>query len=233
MVAVVDGDSLRVELAGTVIDVRLAGINAPEADECHSDVAGRSLEKLVDEEATLDVVDTDQYGRTLGYVWSTAGLVNGVLVERGDALAMSNGEKFAAALIDAEDSARRDRIGMWEPTACGENVEVDVEIEMTAPDPPGPDNDVLADEIVTIVNRGAADLDLAGFVLRDESSVNRLRLPSGTVLGPGRRLEISSGCEPPTGIGWCSPTSIWNNGGDSALLLTPGGTVVAHVRYAP
>lgn len=233
MVTVVDGDSLRVDLAGSVLDVRLAGINAPEADECHADVASRSLDGLVDDEAILEVVDIDQYGRTVGYVWSTAGLVNGLLVARGDAIAMSDGEDLAATLIDAEDSARRHRLGMWDPTACGESVVADVAIEMTEPNPPGPDNEMLNDEIVTIVNRGGSDLDLTDFTLRDESSVNRLRLPPGTVLGPGGRLEIASGCEPRRGIGWCSATSIWNNGGDSALLLAPGGTVVAHVRYAP
>ncbi|MEX2278649.1 MAG: thermonuclease family protein [Acidimicrobiia bacterium] len=233
MVAVVDGDSLRVDLAGSVIDVRLAGINAPESDECHADVASRSLDALVADEAILEVVGTDQYGRTVGYVWSAANLVNAALVERGDALAMSDGEELAAALIDAEDSARLRRVGMWNPASCGERVVADVEIEMTEPDPPGPDHEVLHDEIVTIVNRGASDLDLTDFVLRDESSVNRLRFPPGTVIRPGDRLEITSGCDPQEGIGWCSTTPIWNNGGDSALLLAPGGTVLTHVRYAP
>ncbi|MEX0757750.1 MAG: thermonuclease family protein [Acidimicrobiia bacterium] len=231
--AVVDGDSLRVDLAGSVIDVRLAGINAPESDECHADVASRSLDTLVADEAILEVVDTDQYGRTVGYVWSGAQLVNAALVERGDAIAMSNGKELAPALIDAEDSARLHRLGMWDPAACGASVVADVELEMTRPDPPRPDNEVLHDEIVTIVNRGVSDLDLTDFVLRDESSVNRLRFRPGTVIGPGGRLAITSGCDPQEGVGWCSTTPIWNNGGDSALLLAPGGTVVAHVRYAP
>lgn len=233
MIAVVDGDSLRVDLAGSVIDVRLAGINAPEADECHADVASRALDELVDDQAILEVVDTDQYGRTVGLVWSADGLVNGALVERGDAIAMSDGGELAAALIDAEESARLHRLGLWDPAACGPTVLADVDIEITQPDPPGPDNEVLNDEIVTIVNRGASDLDLTDFVLRDESSVNRFRFPPGTVIRPGDRLEITSGCEPQRGVGWCSTTPIWNNGGDSALLLAPSGTVVAHVRYAP
>jgi len=75
-------------------------------------------------------------------------------------------------------------------------------------------------------------VDLSGWVLRDESSSNRFRFPAGTVLEAGRRLRVVTGCEPPPGaLAWCATTPVWNNGGDSVILVDGHGRVVAHRRY--
>jgi micrococcal nuclease len=229
--SVSDGDSLRVDLDGRTVEIRLAGVNAPEFDECHAAPATDRLRRLVAEQVSLDVISTDQYGRSVGYLWIDSEFVNGSLVEDGHVIAMSTPGEWTAALVSAEESARQQAIGLWSPDACGERIDLDLELEMTQPDPPGPDNDVLDEEIVTIYNRGGEPADLTGFILRDESTANRLRLPEGTVIPAGGALAIPSGCGAP--IGWCSSTAIWNNSGDSALLLGPRGTVVAHVRYSP
>ena len=229
--AVIDGDSLRVDLDGESVEIRLAGVNAPEFDECHAEPAVDRLRQLGSGPVSVDVVSTDQYGRSVGYVWVGSELVNGSLVEDGAAIAITIDDRRTAALVAAEEKARREGAGLWSPDACGEQIALDLELEMTQPDPPGPDDDVLDDEFVTIHNRGAEPADLTGFVLRDESTVNRLRLPDGTVIPAGGSQRIPSGCGHP--IGWCSSMAIWNNAGDSALLLAPGGTVVAHVRYVP
>ena len=231
--SVIDGDSLRVEVDGTRLEVRLAGINAPEADECHADRSRQYVTETVEGTVWIEVVGTDQFGRSLAGVWTESGFLNEAIVAEGGALAMTDDTQWASDLIDAEETARGAGLGMWSPTACGESVAIDIDIEMTAPDPPGPDNEVLDDEIVTLRNTGSATIDLTGFVLRDESSVNRLQLPNGTTIPSGGALEIASGCAPRSGLGWCAHQAIWNNGGDSALLVSPGGTIVAHVRYAP
>lgn len=229
--SVIDGDSLRIDIDDTTTEIRLAGVNAPEHDECHAAPAVDTLRQLVTEQVSVEVISTDQYGRSVGYVWIGTEFVNGSLVESGHAIAMATDGRWTSALIAAEESARERQLGLWSPGACGEQIEIDLDLEMTQPDPRGPDNDVLDEEVVTIRNRGNDPADLSGFVLRDESTVNRLRLPEGTVVPPGGALAIRSGCGDP--IGWCSPTPIWNNAGDSALLLGPRGTVVAHVRYHP
>ena len=227
----IDGDSLRVDIDGQIVELRLAGVNAPEFDECHAAPAVDRLRLLDTESVSVDVISTDQYGRSVGYVWIDSLFVNGSLVEDGQAIAMSTDGTWTAALIRAEESARTRALGLWDPNACGERFDLEIGLEFTQADPPGPDNDLLDEEIVTIRNTGQNPADLSGFVLRDESTVNRLRLPEGTVLPPRGELAIPSGCGSP--IGWCSSIAIWNNAGDSALLLGPQGTVVAHVRHHP
>lgn len=231
--AVIDGDSLLVLIDGTDVEVRLGGVNAPEFDECHAATARESLREALGESVAIDVFDTDQYGRSVAHVWGDAGFVSGRIVEGGHAIAMTVRGQWTDELVAAEDVARREGRGLWNPNACGETTTDEVQIEITTPDPPGPDNERLDQEVVTIRNTGETAVDLGGWVLRDESSVNRFRFPHGTVILATSELLVASGCTPPVGIGWCSHEAVWNNSGDSALLLAPGGTVVAHARYAP
>ncbi len=73
----------------------------------------------------------------------------------------------------------------------------------------------------------AADVGVEGWIVRDESSVNRCHLTPGHELGPGRPLSITSAdpCWEPGG----SP--VWNNGGDLVMVLDANGRVVANSRY--
>jgi len=233
IVRVIDGDSLVIAIDGTDVETRLAGINAPEADECHGSRSSEATRALAGGVVRVDVVDTDQFGRSVALVWTNSGFVNANLVATGNAIAITADNPWASTFVAAEESARSARLGMWAPDACGETITADLRLAISEPDPPGPDNDVLIEERVTITNDGGSEVDLSGFALRDESSVNRLRLPSGTRLGSGHTIEISSGCPPAPALGWCSRNAIWNNGGDSALLLGPEGTIVAHARYDP
>ena len=36
----------------------------------------------------------------------------------------------------------------------------------------------------------------------------------------------------PTEVFWCSDGPVWNNGGDTALLLDPAGNVAGRLRYS-
>ena len=60
-----------------------------------------------------------------------------------------------------------------------------------------------------------------------------MQIPDGTMLAPRDAVAVWSGCAVISGLAWCSDTPIWNNGGDSALLLSPAGNIVAHARYDP
>lgn len=152
------------------------------------------------------------------------------MVAEGLALATTGGN-WSDRFIAAEEEARTTRPGMWSPTACGPEVDAELRIEFSQPNPPGADRPDA--EFITIHNDGSSPINLSGFVLRDESSSNRLPIPTGTTLVAGDSIEVWTGCEPASGLGWCSDTPIWNNGGDSALLLSPFGNVVAHARYDP
>lgn len=230
VVRVVDGDSLVALVGGIEVDVRLAGINAPEWDECHGDTARLELARLAGPSIALEVVDEDRFGRTVAGVWSGETFVNEALASAGAALALSEPGPWTDGLVALETEARRGGRGMWAAGACGEDLGLAVRLEMDGTDPRGPDEEALDDEFVTVANDGAVALDLSGFVVRDESTAHRLTLPPGTVIEPMGTIRVTSGCPPPPEVGWCEGTPIWNNAGDSALLLSPSGTVVAHAR---
>jgi len=89
---VIDGDTVEVRYKGSIIDVRLIGIDTPETVapgepvECYGPAASRFTEQHLDRKRVLlefDVERTDQYGRTLAYVWLGDELFNQTLVARG------------------------------------------------------------------------------------------------------------------------------------------------------
>ena len=126
MTRVVDGDT--VELSG-IGQVRLIGADTPEVHggtECFGREASgftrRTLEGSPRVRYRLGVEERDRYGRALAYVWLDDGrMLNGLLVERGYALALTippnvdYAERFAAAV----SRARRRGRGLWSEDACG------------------------------------------------------------------------------------------------------------------
>lgn len=94
VVAVVDGDTVRVRPAGsdTVQRVRLIGIDAPETGTCEAAAATTALEMLVlNRSVTLtmggDGEDLDPYGRALRYVDTTDGDAGLALLNGGHVIA--------------------------------------------------------------------------------------------------------------------------------------------------
>jgi micrococcal nuclease len=83
---VIDGDTIDVNINGTVYRVRYVGANTPERDEpCYSD-AVRANRALVDNQTVRlvrDVSDTDRYDRLLRYVYVGDTLVNAELIRQG------------------------------------------------------------------------------------------------------------------------------------------------------
>ncbi len=235
VVEVIDGDSLVVRTANGEMEVRLVGVNAPEHDECFGPQARRILEEAVSGPVRLDQVGTDRFGRTLARLTVAGGDVGDELVGAGAALALSGDGDYARRLIASERDAREARRGLWSPAGCDASappIADVVDISDIRPDPPGPDEDRLEDEWVELTAR--ASVDLGGWVLRDESSRHRFRFPDGFVLAAGERLRIVSGCRPPPGaLAWCAQGPVWNNDGDSVLLVDRWGRVVAHRRYDP
>lgn len=237
---VLDGDSLRVGGDDEAFEIRLFGINAPEADECGGEAARDALDELVDAAVAYVDVDLDQYGRVIGLVWSSGTPVNRQLVRTGNAVTVTgvggNGlTGVLDSLIAAQEAAMADGVGLWAETACEATTpRPAVAVTISSPNPPGPDDEVLNSEFVTVTNRGDADLELDGWILRDESTTNRYRFPPGTRLRAGDSVDIVTGCEATDGaLAWCSERSVWSNGGDSAFLLDSFGRIVATDRYRP
>jgi micrococcal nuclease len=129
VVSITDGDTLKLRTdesggrveSGETITVRLIGIDTPEVYpvyECFGDEAEAELERLAGD--TVYVADdedlTDDYGRTLLYLWSVDGtFINLELVEGGyaEAIRVAPNDAFYDALRDAEDRAADADLGMW------------------------------------------------------------------------------------------------------------------------
>ena len=122
---VVDGDTIEVNYRGSIVDIRLIGVDTPETVhptepvECFGPAASRfTTASLTDETVRLefDVERRDYYGRLLAYVWDDGRLFNRALVKRGFATVSTYPpnvryvERFSAAQDRAESTGR----GLWE-----------------------------------------------------------------------------------------------------------------------
>lgn len=231
---VVDGDTFVLADPGHT-RVRLAGVNAPETDECLAGPAAAALASLAGPGSTIGLLrmGTDRYGRTVAEVLIARGSVNVALVEEGMAISMAGSGELTSRTRAAEERARASGRGIWDPSACGSPEVPDVELRSLVADPPGPDGTDGSEELVTIVNREDVAVDLSGWTLRDESSIHRFRFPAGTVLAAGEAVAVGSGCDPRPGVlAWCDGP-VWNNDGDTALLLDERGAVVDLLREGP
>ena len=126
-----DGDTLFLrtdqpnELVATTDDVkvRLLGIDTPEVGdraECFGDQATEQLRALLPEGSltwvTADQDPTDQYGRSLFYLWTEDGrFVNYELVAGGaaESLMIAPNDAHYPLLRAAEDAAAAAGTGMW------------------------------------------------------------------------------------------------------------------------
>jgi len=230
---VADGDSFRVVANGEELEVRLLGINAPELGECYGPESATWLTETIEgKDVGLALEpEPDQFGRVLAVAIVDQVDVNKDALKSGHAVVV-NGEGIDwTSYVAAEEEARSAETGMWADDICGASgPRAAVGIESVEFDPPGPDQR----EAVIIINNGNDDIDVGGFVLRDESSVNRFVLPA-EILAAGSRLEIAvMECrfdKAYSPLVWCSDQPVFNNDGDTAMLLDPFGRVIALSRY--
>lgn len=83
-------------------------------------------------------------------------------------------------------------------------------------------------ERVTVTNHGATAVDLTGWSLHDDGAKHTFTFPSGFGLPAGHDVTVVSGPNPagPGELFWKS-SSVWNNNGDTAHLVDPGGADVS------
>ena len=226
---VLDGDT--VELADGR-RVRYLGLNTPERGQPFYQEATDTNRRLVEgKEAwlALDVQPTDQYGRTLGYLWVGGQFVNRELVRQGLATLYTEppNVRYTEALVAAQQAAREAETGLWAPA------NLPLKIQKIYYDAPGSDPDNPNGEWVEIVNDGAKAVDLTGFTLKDEA--NHIYTFPAATLSPGRQLNVYSGqgTDNAGALYWgLVGDAVWNNDGDTAFLRDPQGRLVDIYEYS-
>jgi micrococcal nuclease len=233
---VFDGDSIRVEIEGRTEEVRLIGVNAPEEDECFGERARDALIAYLDGKDVRLVdgsdSDRDQYGRLLRYVYVGGENINGRILADGNAVTLQGDHRYNVAFAEIRSLAADAGDGMWAADVCGPPPAPGMSIMEVRHNPPGPDDEHLNDEYVTIANDGEDVIDLTGWTLRDESSQNRFVF-GDVVLAPGGSVTVRTGCgsDRPDTAYWCAARSIWSNTGDTVMLQDTHGNVVDWWTY--
>jgi micrococcal nuclease len=120
IVSVGDGDTIRVRSANQTLTVRLSCIDSPEMSQRpYGQASANRLKQLlpVGQAVSLQVVDTDRYGRTVAKVFTGRTSVNLILVQEGQAAVyrqyLSGCPDLRDRLLKAEASAKARRLGLW------------------------------------------------------------------------------------------------------------------------
>jgi len=93
-------------------------------------------------------------------------------------------------------------------------------------DAPGNDRDNLNGEYVVIKNIGEVDVDMTGWILKDEAN-HQYKFPTFTLkVGSTVTVYTGSGTNTETELYWGSGAPIWNNDGDTAYLYNKNGDLV-------
>lgn len=132
---VVDGDTVRVAVAGRSEPVRLIGVDTPETRDprrpvqCYGPEASRTLGRLLaGRRVYLETDPTqarrDRYGRLLAYVWRAGPrplLVEEALIAGGygrEYTYRASRYRYQARFRLLQQRARAARRGLWDPRAC-------------------------------------------------------------------------------------------------------------------
>ena len=241
---VIDGDTIEVNIGGTMHKVRYIGIDTPELDDKRAEYCALAQEatrynrQLVEGKNVRlekDVSEVDQYGRLLRYVYVDDIFVNAELVRQGLAWAKAYepDTKYQDTLEKAESEARQDKIGVWAtPTILPPIIVENIQITYIFYDGLVPN--VESDEYVEITNLGDQPQELAGCVLRDISD----GYPSFTfpsyILTPGKSIRVYTNEYHPEWGGFSFEYSqpIWNNSEpDVAVLYDNQGNEVSQKSY--
>lgn len=121
--SITDGDTLRLEVDGVELRVRLVGIDTPEVNpdvECFGPEAEAALAALAPPGSTLafayDRDPRDQYDRELMYLFTADGrFINYELVAQGyaEAVLVEPNDRYFDDLVAAERAAQDAGLGLW------------------------------------------------------------------------------------------------------------------------
>jgi endonuclease YncB( thermonuclease family) len=241
---VIDGDTIEVDIGGTIYRVRYIGMDTPELDDERPEFCALAQEatrlnrQLVEGETVRlerDISETDKYGRLLRYVYVDDTFVNAELVRQGLAWAEAYepDTKYQDILEEAEAEARQDKIGLWQETEAPSPISVE-NVQSTYIFYDGLVPNVESDEYVEITNLGDQPRDLAGCVLIDiDEGYPSFTFPS-YILAPGESIRVYTNEYHPEwgGFSFEYSQAIWNNTEpDVAVLYDNQGNILSQMSY--
>jgi endonuclease YncB( thermonuclease family) len=115
VVRISDGDSLHIKHGDETVKIRLYGVDCPESDQPYGLAAKRFTARHVERKTvTVELGDTDRYGRRVGTVMLTDGRnLNQLLVEQGYAWWYEAYAKKDVELARLQSEARAAERGLW------------------------------------------------------------------------------------------------------------------------
>lgn len=231
--SVIDGDTLILQGKDKI---RLIGINAPEEGEPNYKAAQEKLESLVlgkSVEVAYDVQKSDQFGRTLAYIYVGDTFVNLEMVRSGLAVVetIQPDSLHSDVLSKGEVDARKNCAGMWEGL-CHPDASACVQLGSIHQSSSSAN---LNDEWVELKNTCESNQNLVGYLIKDTSAGNSYTFKNVEI--PSKKtIKVHSGCSMDSSLDlyWQCPARsvpVWNNTGDSAFLYDGTGKLVSEMSY--
>ncbi len=129
---VVDGDTVKVNINGTIETLRLIGLDTPETVDPRKPVqcfgkeaSNKGKELLTGKKVRLEKDatqgDKDKYGRTLAYIYTESGIFyNKYMIEQGYAheYTYNTSYKYQSEFKQAQKTAESNKVGLWSPSTC-------------------------------------------------------------------------------------------------------------------
>lgn len=129
---VVDGDTVKVNINGSVETLRLIGMDTPETVDPRKPIqcfgkeaSNKAKELLIGKKIRLEKGpsqgDRDKYGRTLAYIYLESGLFyNKYMIEQGYAheYTYNTPYKYQLEFKQAQKTAEQNQVGLWSPNTC-------------------------------------------------------------------------------------------------------------------
>ncbi len=169
VVAVVDGETLRVVMHEKTYTVRYLGIHAPlfglKSEPFGPEAANLNNTLVKDQVVTMvkDTSDKNEAGDLLRYVFAAERFVNLEMVRQGLAQAVSAPPDTScdSDLLLAQQSAQQERLGQWKDLVAPETPSVTPTLDLTASPTPQP--------VASSCDCQGPDLDCADFATRADA----------------------------------------------------------------
>lgn len=146
VIAVVDGDTIKVAMGGSLETLRIIGINTPETVdprrtvECYGkEASNKAKEMLLGKKVVLEAdssqQDRDKYGRLLRYVFVDGVDYGKEMIAKGYAHEYTYNipYNYQRDYKQSERLAQENQIGLWSPTVCKADNSISQNIKIEIP----------------------------------------------------------------------------------------------------